>query len=112
MNFLLHATVSLAAVANSSFEYVLLDALPDNPAVFARGNKVAPQTYTALLSGCAVAEPCRWELALQLLRGMEAADGVRPNAVHYNACLTALAHATGRNTKDEEQQAQVIENEK
>ena len=68
------------------------------------GNKVAPQTYTALLSGCAVAEPCRWELALQLLRGMEAADGVRPNAVHYNACLTALAHATGRNTEDEEQQ--------
>merc|ERR1719152_13434 len=64
------------------------------------GNKVAPQTYTALLSGCAVAEPCHWELALQLLRGMEAADGVRPNAVHYNACLTALAHATGRNTED------------
>ena len=67
------------------------------------GNKVAPQTYTALLSGCAVASPCRWELALSLLRGMEAMDGVRPNAVHYNACLAALAHATA--SADEEEEA-------
>ena len=40
---MLPATVALAAVANSSVGYILPDALPENPAVFTRGTKVAPQ---------------------------------------------------------------------